>query len=81
MDIPFLGGDVEIAEHREPGEALDFLREPRGERRKPFQFVLVLVGIDALAVRDIDADHAHAFNGGREHALLRIFEARNGGHH
>src|SRR5204863_5254904 len=60
MDVAVVGLDVEVADDEHLRMASKLGGELRSQRREPFELVAVLVRVDALTVRQLQAEQAHA---------------------
>ena len=76
VHVAVIGRDIVVAHHGELRVLLRLFGQPVVQGGQPAQLVFILVGVDALAVRHVGADDAHAIDGGGQDALLRIFIAR-----
>ena len=81
MHVAVVGGDIVVADDGQLRVLQRFFGQPVVQGGQPAQLVLVFVRVDALAVRHVGADDAHATDGGGQDALLRIFIARVVLHH
>ena len=72
VDVTVFGSDVVVPEQGQFPVGIHFIGNPVVQRIEPLQLIAELVGIDRLAVRYIDANDAHAGDGGADDALLFV---------
>ena len=75
VHVAVVGGDIVVAHDGQLRVLQRFFGQPVVQGGQPAQLVLVFVRVDALAVRHVGADDAHATDRRGQDALLRIFIA------
>jgi hypothetical protein len=72
VHVAIVGRDVEVADEQELRVERELCREQRAERREPLELVSILVRIDALAVRHVQAPQPQIADRDAENAFLLV---------
>ena len=81
MNVTIFRRDVIVAQQHQFRIAHQFLFQPVVQRPEPAQFILIFVGIDALAVGYVDTHDAQVAKGSGDDAFLFILKTGDAGLH